>query len=343
MKKIFSFLCVSFIGTTSFAQAICFNSFDVLNNGNGPGIGCSSSTFPGYLSQPADASFQRSGKVELRFSSPLPSGVNPPEITRIRKILTASPTTYSADLAFKFSFLAFTGTGRTETEYCYYGNSDLDNGSGSRYEIEVKYDATGGNTTSTCVITQAPDPITLPVRFSTFSVNRSSDTRVSITWTTATEQNSKGFYIQKNVNGEWKDIAFVFSQTEDGNSTSALTYSFNDTNTDKGISQYRIQQVDMDGKASYSDIRAIRNEAITSKVTVYPNPTTNGKLNVVFEDNNGLRDVIVNDMQGKMIKSFKNIANNILVIDKLSAGFYTIKITNRSTNASLVQKVMVKS
>jgi hypothetical protein len=66
-------------------------------------------------------------------------------------------------------------------------------------------------------------------------------------------------------------------------------------------------------------------------------------LNVVFDDNNSLRDIIVNDMQGKIVKSFKGIANNILVIDKLSAGFYTIQITNRTTNASSVQKIVVKS
>jgi hypothetical protein len=62
----------------------------------------------------------------------------------------------------------------------------------------------------------------------------------------------------------------------------------------------------------------------------------------VFEDNSGMRDVQVSDMQGKIIRAFKGISNNILVIEKLTTGFYTIKVTNRTTNASSVQKVVVK-
>ena len=75
---------------------------------------------------------------------------------------------------------------------------------------------------------------------------------------------------------------------------------------------------------------------------VYPNPSADGKLNMVFEGNNEIRDVQVNDMQGRMVKSYQGITNNILVIEKLSSGFYTIKITNRNTAAISVEKVVVK-
>jgi hypothetical protein len=165
---------------------------------------------------------------------------------------------------------------------------------------------------------------------------------VSISWTTASEQNNRGFNVQKNVNGEWKTIAFVFSQTEDGNSTSDLSYSYTDPNAEKGISQYRVQQVDFDGRFSYSEIRAIRGETAVSKIVVYPNPSVDGKVNVVFDDNNTVHDVQVNDMQGRIIKSFKGITNNILVVENLTSGFYTIKVTNRTTAASSVQKVVIK-
>jgi hypothetical protein len=156
------------------------------------------------------------------------------------------------------------------------------------------------------------------------------------------EQNNRGFNVQKNLNGEWKTIAFVFSQTLDGNSTSALTYSYNDPNMEKGITQYRVQQVDIDGHFTYSDIRAIRGESAATKLLVYPNPSADGKVNVLFEDNTGLRDVQVNDMQGKVIKSYKGISSNILVIERLTSGFYTIKVTNPATAASSVQKVIIK-
>jgi hypothetical protein len=47
-------------------------------------------------------------------------------------------------------------------------------------------------------------------------------------------------------------------------------------------------------------------------------------------------------MQGKIIKSYRGITNNTLVIERLTSGFYTIKITNRNTAASSVEKVVVK-
>jgi hypothetical protein len=120
------------------------------------------------------------------------------------------------------------------------------------------------------------------------------------------------------------------------------TYAYTDANNQKGITQYRVQQIDLDGKFAYTDIRAIRGDGTTGKVVVYPNPSIDGKLNVVFEDNTGMRDVYINDMQGKIIRSYKGITNNILVIERLTSGFYTIKITNRNTAASSVEKVVVK-
>jgi hypothetical protein len=184
--------------------------------------------------------------------------------------------------------------------------------------------------------------IPLPVHFKSFTANRSNASSVSINWTTASEQNSKGFYVQKNVNGEWKNVAYVASQAVNGNSSSDLNYSYTDANTEKGITQYRILQVDLDGKSKYSDIRAIRGDGNLAKVVVYPNPSTDGKVNIVFEDNSSLRDVIVNDMQGKVIRSFRGVSNNILVIEKLTTGFYTIKVSNRTTSASSVHKVVIK-
>jgi hypothetical protein len=182
----------------------------------------------------------------------------------------------------------------------------------------------------------------LPVKFKSVDAKRSNASNVSIAWTTASEQNNRGFNVQKNVNGEWKTIAFVFSQAPGGNSTSDLSYSYIDPNNEKGISQYRVQQVDLDGKFTYSEIRAIRGEGSVGKIVIYPNPSTDGKVNVVFEDNSAVRDVIVNDMQGRIVQSFKGITNNILVIDRLASGFYTIKVTNRTTAASSVQKVVIK-
>ena len=241
-----------------------------------------------------------------------------------------------------------TGNDNVIIEYCLFGDNDFNFFNQPELVAVLSYECgTGAPVIIACNSQgdQVPVPgeeIPLPVHFKSFNASRTTASNVSITWTTASEQNSKGFNVQKNVGGEWKTIAFVFSQAQGGNSSSDLIYSFRDANNEKGITQYRIQQVDLDGKAKYSDIRAIRGEGTVGKVVVYPNPSVDGKLNVVFEDNSAIRDVQVNDMQGRVVKSYKGITNNILVIEKLTSGFYTIKITNRNTAATAVEKVVVK-
>ena len=339
MKKVLLSLTLLVCSIIGICQ--CPSTFNVINNGAG---GCSN-PFPGNGVQAADGAYKRDGLVQLAFSIPVASSVTP-VITAIRAIISpiGQPIVTGPNIDMKFVLKTFTTAGRTIGEYCFYSqnNLNLNNASGSRYQVDVTFLATTGNTSSTCNIEQASQPIPLPVHFKSFNANRTTSSNVSIVWTTASEQNNKGFNVQKNVGGEWKTVAFVFSQAEGGNSSSDLTYSFKDANNEKGITQYRIQQVDLDGNAKYSDIRAIRGEGTAAKIVVYPNPSSDGKLNLVFEGNSEVRDVQVGDMQGRIVKSYKGITNNILVIEKLSSGFYTIKITNRNTAAISVEKVVVK-
>jgi hypothetical protein len=226
----------------------------------------------------------------------------------------------------------------TSVEYCFWTDDEFFKDR-AYLTATIRYDC--NNIVRTCPL-DGSEEIPLPVHFKSFNATRSNSSSVSIRWTTAFEQNNKGFNIQKNVNGEWRTVAYVPSQASNGNSSSALTYNYVDVNTEKGITQYRIQQVDLDGKFAYTDIRAIRGDGNLAKVVVYPNPSSDGKVNIVFEDNSAIRDVIVSDMQGKIVRSFRGISNNILVVEKLTTGFYTLKVTNRATNASSVHKVVIK-
>jgi hypothetical protein len=51
---------------------------------------------------------------------------------------------------------------------------------------------------------------------------------VLLHWQTATEQNNKGFYVQRNTGNGWKDLALVFSAAADGNSSTGNSYAFTD-------------------------------------------------------------------------------------------------------------------
>ena len=319
-----------FTGITifSFAQAPCPIS---VTGGTNVGAGDCKECAGTPNNSLFDFSQAATAKVVVKFTEPLPC------VPRLISITNEVGITLNADCGIG-TIKEGGGPGSTLVEYCFWGNDDFFKAR-AFLSVRLKYEC-GSGIERTCFFGE--ENIPLPVQFKSFNASRTTSSNVAITWTTALEQNSKGFNVQKNVGGEWKTIAFVFSQAEGGNSSSDLSYSFKDVNTEKGITQYRIQQVDLDGMAKYSDIKAIRGESTVSKIVVYPNPSVDGKLNVVFEDNSGVRDVQVADMQGRIVKSFKGITNNILVIEKLTSGFYTIKVTNRTTAASSVEKVVVK-
>lgn len=182
--------------------------------------------------------------------------------------------------------------------------------------------------------------IPLPVEFKSFTATR-SHSNVVLRWETASEQNNSGFALERNVNGSWEQIAWVPSQALNGNSGATLSYSYNDVNTTKGISQYRIRQVDIDAKSKYSDIRSVRGEGQLGKTIVYPNPSNNGKVNVVFEDASVTRDISVSDMSGRVVRQLKGITNNNITIDNLAPGMYTIRIVAAETGEQVVEKLVV--
>jgi hypothetical protein len=183
---------------------------------------------------------------------------------------------------------------------------------------------------------------TLPVKFQEFTAVRNNASTVSVRWVTATEQNSAGFYIERNNGSGWQQVGYVATQAIGGTSNAQLVYSFVDANnTARGISQYRIRQVDLDAKAKLSDIRAVRGVDQKSKTIVYPNPSNDGKVTIVFEAGNAIRDISIMDMSGRTVQQMKGVTNNNVQIENLNAGIYSIRILDRGTGEQVVEKIVV--
>ena len=182
--------------------------------------------------------------------------------------------------------------------------------------------------------------ITVPVVFSSFEAKRNKSA-VTVTWSTSSELNNSGFAIERNVNGNWEQVGWVASKSLNGNSDVNLQYSYTDQNNAKGISQYRIRQVDIDAKSKYTDVRSVRGEGQLGKTIVYPNPSNNGKVNVVFEDAAGTRDISISDMNGRVVRQMKGITNNNITVDNLNPGMYMLRIVAVETGEQAVEKIVV--
>jgi hypothetical protein len=213
------------------------------------------------------------------------------------------------------------------------------------YQVSFTYKVgRGANISRVAKVTiSLPRPaVPLPVTLKSFNVKRNKD-KVDLAWETAMELNNRGFDVQRKIgNGEWKTVAFVFSQADDGNSNSLLTYEFTDINPTKVITQYRLRQVDIDARYTLSEIRSVRGESQAPQLLIYPNPSMDGKVNLVFEDRNATRTISVSDMTGREVKQYRNSTASSLQIDGLNDGLYTLRITDINTTTTTVEKILVK-
>lgn len=114
----------------------------------------------------------------------------------------------------------------------------------------------------------------LPVSLLSFNGKR-NDAVVNLNWLTANEINSRGFEVQRtyDVASEFETIAEVKSIGNNKGTKSAYNYTDKEADLNQTI-YYRLKQVDMDGKYSYSPVVVITAEVGTENTTVYPNPFT---------------------------------------------------------------------
>ena len=314
MKKIL-LLILLMISSISviFSQNPCVASYQINNGGgNCPDLNGLSAT----------------GTITLTLDGPLGSII--PAIAGVTDITDPNNPQVVADVFFGAGNLLNNGT----VKFCYYtgpANSNNLQGSGALFLFILSYLG------SPC----SPEQGALPVSFRAFTASRSSSV-VTLKWTTAFESNNHGFEVQRAIgNDGWQTLTFIATQAASGNSSSDLNYTYTDLNSTKGISQYRIKQIDIDRKSKVSEIRAVRGEGQKGKTIVYPNPSNNGKVRIIFEDISGIRDVSVTDMSGRVIKQLKGITGNNIVVDNLTAGIYTVRIVNNETNEHEIQKFVV--
>ena len=140
-------------------------------------------------------------------------------------------------------------------------------------------------------------------------------------WQTASEQNNKGFEIQRSTDDqEWKTLDFV-----SGNGTTAevSNYTFTDREPFNGKNYYRLKQIDFDGKFEYSPIiNIITGEADRKTVSIFPNPIQN-ELNII----DGQGQATIYNVIGQSVKSFSILQTPFLInTSDLPKGQYILRI-----------------
>ncbi|MBO9701183.1 MAG: T9SS type A sorting domain-containing protein [Sporocytophaga sp.] len=107
----------------------------------------------------------------------------------------------------------------------------------------------------------------LPVEFLNITA-KGAKNGVEISWSTAWENNSNSFIVERSVDG----ISFqkIGTVKAGGNTSLVSNYSFVDKNPVSGVVYYRVTEVDNDGSQTLSKIVAVNFENLF--FAVYPNP-----------------------------------------------------------------------
>lgn len=162
----------------------------------------------------------------------------------------------------------------------------------------------------------------LPVELTQFKATPKSF-GVQLDWTTESEENNKGFFVERSKNTlDWEALEFIKST---GAKLSASEYDFIDRHPYAGDNYYRLRQVDYDEQASYSDVAYVNFESKENRLNVFPNPA-NAKLSFDFGGTNYNSYVIeVFDTNGILVKRINTSTTN-LDIQFLPFGIYYLSI-----------------
>jgi hypothetical protein len=174
----------------------------------------------------------------------------------------------------------------------------------------------------------------LPVKLISFTAATKGNDAI-LNWNTATETNNKGFEIERSVNGRtFEKVNFVKGA---GNSNKAMSYSLTDANaftvSQSNVLYYRLKQVDLDGKYTYSNIvRVDKTTKEANALSVFPNPYSNDYSISFTAINEGSATVEIMDLQGKVVATKNaavvNGANTISMTEAstVRAGIYFVRI-----------------
>lgn len=173
----------------------------------------------------------------------------------------------------------------------------------------------------------------LPAGLLTFAGQREGSVN-RLRWTTSSEQNSRGFEVQRSADGlNFNSIAFVNTLAAGGNSTDELHYTFTDNDPTGAKQYYRLKQVDMNNQSRLSNLVLIkRDRPVTLAVEgLYPNPASTQLNVIVATPVHEMITLQITDITGKSVlqkTAAVEAGSNTIPVDisRLTKGSYVVKL-----------------
>jgi hypothetical protein len=162
--------------------------------------------------------------------------------------------------------------------------------------------------------------IALPLELLSFT-GKINDENIVLNWTTIDEVNTDHFIIERSNNG----LSYSIDGTTRAMNTPSATHNYQHqvASSVKGTNYFRLKMVDKDGKFTYSNVIAIRLNALTD-IKVYPT-ITSANLNIYNIEEN--QEVRLYNINGQYVQQVFNGQNDI---SHLPSGIYFVKTNDKT-------------
>ena len=174
--------------------------------------------------------------------------------------------------------------------------------------------------------------ILLPVTMSGFT-GRIVGTGVLLNWNTLAEQGNDRYNVERSIDGiQYTPIGTVNGA---GNSNTLKAYSFTDPAPNPGRNFYRLEQVDLDGAASFTSVVTVTIEqgGATNSLSVYPNPVRDQFTIRLSTNSDESYSLALIDMAGKTVLTRQGLSAggqiHVGIDQKLTPGVYLLRLSGQ--------------
>lgn len=175
----------------------------------------------------------------------------------------------------------------------------------------------------------------MPVELVSFNGSYSNGLAI-LNWQTSQEINNDRFELYRSYDGNQFDLVATIAGA--GNSFVPKNYSFRDGIGEKGSNvYYRLKQVDIDGKSSFSNVVRLSIGSESASFRIYPNPVINNFTATFGASKAGVARLLIRNVNGQTVYSQNlNIlkGNNAVSVQvpQLIRGMYYVSVVNEELN-----------
>jgi hypothetical protein len=217
------------------------------------------------------------------------------------------------------------------------GGAGSVDGTGTLCHSDGVTDPTGGGSKGNTVTCEVCSSGALPVELVSFELQNVSN-QALITWSTASEKNSHYFEILRSIDNVNFEVVGIVQSA--GNSNQLIQYRWIDTQPLQGVSYYKLNQVDFDGKSKKYDSKAFNNAKLL-EVKVYPNPIASGQSITVQVNENQNTQLELFDITGKRIQELSFNSDQVnLETTHLLPGVYILRLN--SAESTFTQRIIIQ-